>query len=222
MRVLDVVRSGLDHELVRIREDVLRMGSLVESCVLWTLGDGNESPRGYVMEACRRAWMLRERVERAGLATLATQHPTARDLRRVIAAMHIALQLVNITRHCSAIVDLMSTSPLRHRLRAHVVSMLHSSMDAYVRSDVALAIDVAKRDAVLDDARSEIVDGLFATGSTDRTVEDCMRTYWTEHHVERIGDCVVNICDRVMFDVVGNNIDAAIAAKKKSTGCGAA
>ena len=42
MRVLDVVLFGLDHELVRIREDVLRMGSLVESCVLCTLGDGND------------------------------------------------------------------------------------------------------------------------------------------------------------------------------------
>jgi len=222
MRMLDVVRSGLDHELVRIREDVLRMGSLVESCVLWTLGDGNESPRGYVMEACRRAWTLRERVDRTGLVTLATQHPTARDLRRVIAAMHIALQLVHITRHCSAIVDLTSTSPLHHRLRAHLASMLHGSMDAYVRSDIALAIDVAKRDAVLDEARTAIVDGLFATESTDRVVEACMRIYWTEHHVERIGDCVVNICDRVVFDVTGNATTRAMLSSGKNMERGAA
>jgi phosphate transport system protein len=208
---MDAVRSGLDHELMRMREDILRMGSLVESCISWALGDGNESPRGAVMDAHRRTTMLRERIERIGLATLATQHPTARDLRRVVAALHIAHQLVQITRHCAAAIEQRSSMPIRHRLCRHIASMLHGSMDAFVRSDARLAVEVVRRDEVVDEARAGVVEGIFKIEAAGRSVEERQRIYWIEHHVERIGDCVVNICDRIVFDVTGRDVRAVLA-----------
>lgn len=211
---MELPRFGLDHELSKIREDILRMGSMIERCVIWSVPDASSHAKGAITEATRRAAHLRQRIERTGLATLATQHPAARDLRRVIAAMHIAHELERSAEHCRDLEQIYGggefcSMPVLQRMRDHVATMLHDSMDVFVRGNVQMAIEVVKHDTVLDEARAEVVREVSSSRDPHKPIEPLLKMYWTAHHLERIGDRAVNICERVMFEATGYLIDAS-------------
>lgn len=212
---MELPRFGLDHELTKIREDILRMGSMIERCVTWSVPDASAHAKGAITEATRRASHLRQRIERTGLTTLATQHPAARDLRRVIAAMHIAHELERSAEHCRDIGKMYGSGskscsmPVLLQMRDHLATMLHDSMDAYVRGNVQMAIEVVRHDTVLDEARAEVVREVSSSRDAHMPVEPLLRMYWTAHHLERIGDRAVNICERVMFEATGHLIDVS-------------
>ena len=213
-------RSALDHDLTQNREDILRMGRMVESLIHWSLNSEGVVSIGQVTEGAQRGTTIRERIEKRSLQMLATQHPAARDLRCVIAAMHIARELERSVHHCSGIARLNAHDEevrryaiLQH-MREHAMTMTHSSMDAYVRGDAKLALETAARDEVLDESRTLLMRTMLTTDSQP-AAPVLLRAIWTAHNLERIGDRVVNICERVVFEATGHLSDASLPASRR-------
>jgi phosphate transport system protein len=152
-------------------------------------------------------------VEERCLRLIATQQPTARDLRAIVAAIHIVTELERIGDYASGIAELairLSGQPFIKPLidlpcMAQIdQEMVCASLEAYLRCDSELALSTARRDAEIDQLDDQIYRELLTYMLEDPTTIT-LATYllWVSHKLERIADRVTNICERVVFMATG-------------------
>lgn len=218
-------RTHLDYDLGQIREDILRLGSQVERHIEWSvqsLRERNLSLAHRVTEGDARIDALRYKIERECLASLATQQPTARDLRRILAAMHMSMEMERMADHAKGIAEIslrmgearLTTASLTLlRMQETAGRMLHNVLDAFLRTDPQLALEVAKRDDALDALYAEALHAaLTESRAGGQPVDHAMYVVWTAHNLERIGDRVTNMCERVVFVSTGQLGDMPVIA----------
>jgi phosphate transport system protein len=84
------------------------------------------------------------------------------------------------------------------------LGMLSDSMTAFIHQDVDLALRIIDRDDQLDAlykaAYAALVHAMVADPAA---VDRCTKLIWVGHNLERIGDRVTNICERVIYSVRG-------------------
>lgn len=157
---------------------------------------------------------LRFKIEEACLALIATQQPAASDLRSVIAAMHMVVELERMADHATGIaktVILMGDEPLLKplnnipRMAELARSMLSRSLDAYVERNAEEARRVAAQDDDIDGLYRTVFDELVEIMSeTPGSATRATYLLWCAHNLERIGDRVTNIAERVVFVSTGD------------------
>jgi phosphate transport system protein len=216
MATMSQVRTALDHSIDEIRGDVLRMGSFIEEQVaraVTALKDRNLSLAHQVIESDARVNELRYKVENDALRTIATQQPAARDLRYIVAAIHMAIELERIADHASGIASIairIGEEPLIKplidvpRQQEVVCEMIHDALDAFVQMDVNKAMAVAARDDEVDGLYNQVLRELLTYMMQDaKTISQATYLVWVAHNLERIGDRVTNLCERVIFAATG-------------------
>jgi phosphate transport system protein len=83
--------------------------------------------------------------------------------------------------------------------------MLSSALEAYVEGDVKLARDVAARDDFIDDLYTQVFRELLTFMLEDpKTVTRALYLLFIAHNLERIGDRVTNLAERVVFIQLGD------------------
>ncbi|MGH2550778.1 MAG: phosphate signaling complex PhoU family protein, partial [Thermomicrobiales bacterium] len=94
--------------------------------------------------------------------------------------------------------------------------MLGDSLTAFIREDVDLALEIINRDDSLDALYKTVYANLVQSMVADPTsVDRCTKLIWVGHNLERIGDRVTNICERVIYSVKGVvNLPLATAHKE--------
>jgi len=209
-------RSTLERELEQIRSDILRMGSLVENAIersVQALKNRDADLAQQVINDDVVINQLRFAIEEHCLELIATQQPAARDLRMVIAATHIAVELERMADHAEGTAEItrrIYQEPLLKPLidlpiMAQVAQeMIHAALDAFVAFDPDAAQKVAARDDELDDLYQQVFRELLTYMLEDpRTISRATYLLWVAHNLERIGDRVTNICERVVFMATG-------------------
>src|SRR5690242_1475785 len=99
-------RSLFDRQLIEIRDNILRMGELVDNSIaraLQALRSQDHTLARQVIADDAAINDLRFTVEEECLTTIATQQPAAVDLRVVIAAMNIVNDLERMADHSTGI-----------------------------------------------------------------------------------------------------------------------
>ncbi len=212
MPVTTATRHVLDRDLRQIQDDLLRMGSRIDAAIGLAL-------RALAVHDTRLARQivaddavvngLRFRVEEACLACIATQQPTASDLRLVVANMIIASELERMADYAAGI----ATTVLRMGDEPPVLSltdlrtmadvcreMVRDALEAYVRRDPTAARAVAARVDELDNLYNQIFHAILAHILADPSASTrALYLLFSAHNLERIGDRVVNIVERVIF-----------------------
>jgi phosphate transport system protein len=97
--------------------------------------------------------------------------------------------------------------------------MLSDSITAFVERDEALARRVAIRDDEIDVLYDQVYRELLTYMMADpTTINRATRLLWAAHNVERIGDRVTNICERVIFTITGEfeEMDGGRKERQKS------
>ena len=209
-------RGALERELERIRSDILRMGSLVERAIersVQALKDRDPDLAQQIINDDAEINQLRFDIEEHCLELIATQQPAARDLRMVIAATHLAVELERIADHAEGtakITKRIYQEPLLKplidlSLMAKVAQeMIHAALDAFVAFDADAAQKVAVRDDEMDGLYQQVFRELLTYMLEDpRTISRATYLLWVAHNLERIGDRVTNICERVVFMATG-------------------
>ncbi len=210
------IRSALDHSIEEIRKDVLHMGALIEVQVaqaVAALKDRNLVLAHQVIENDWQVNDLRYKIENDAMRAIATQQPAARDLRYIVAGIHMAIELERISDHASGIASIAvrigDESPIKPlidvpRQQEIVVKMIHDALDAFVRMDVEEAKAVAARDDEVDALYNQVLRELLTYMMQDpKTVTQATYLVWVSHNLERIGDRVTNLCERVIFAATG-------------------
>jgi phosphate transport system protein len=216
MVTMSQIRSALDHSIDEIRNDVLRMGSFIEeqtARAVTALKDRNLPLAHQVIENDWQVNGLRYKIENDALRTSATQQPAARDLRYIVAGIHMSIELERIADHAGGIAAIavrIGDEPLIKplidipRQQEVVCEMIHDALDAFVRMDVEKAKAVAARDDEVDALYNQVLRELLTYMMQDaKTINQAIYLLWVAHNLERIGDRVTNLCERVIFAATG-------------------
>jgi phosphate transport system protein len=98
------IRSAFDQELENLRDDILHLGSMVDTAMrlsMEALKERDPALARQIIADDEKINDLRFKIEEGCLGLLARQQPAARDLRFIVAAMHIALELERMADHAS-------------------------------------------------------------------------------------------------------------------------
>jgi len=209
-------RSALERDLEGIRSDILRMGSQVEISIERSVQALKERDADLAQEVINddaEINQLRYTIEEKCLQLIATQQPAASDLRMAIAATHIAVELERMADHSAGtaeIVKRMYDEPLLKPLidlpiMAQIANeMIHTALDAFVARDANAAEKVAARDDEIDALYQQVFRELLTYMLEDpRNISRATYLLWVAHNLERIGDRVTNVCERVVFMATG-------------------
>lgn len=206
------VRTTLDRDLNILRDDLLRLGGLVERAIERSMRALAERDPDLAMRVDRDDAdinALRREVERAGITVIATQQPAARDLRQIISAITIAADLERMADHAAGIARIvirMGDEPLLKplidlpRMANECRAMLREVLDAYVQHDAQHARSIAARDDVIDELYKQIFRELLSFMVEDpRTTSRGLFLLFAAHNFERIGDHITNLAEQVVF-----------------------
>ena len=210
-------RATYDREFGEIRDNLLRMGDMVDTAIarsVEALQTRDQALARQVIQEDTGINNLRFNIEEACLALIATQQPAASDLRSVIAVMNIVVDLERMADHATGIaktVIRMGDAPLVKplvdlpRMADLTRSMLRRSLDAFINRDPTAARVIAEEDHEVDHRYRSIFDELIGIMAKDpETIARGTYLLWSAHNLERIGDRVTNISERVVFMTTGD------------------
>jgi len=88
------------------------------------------------------------------------------------------------------------------------VGMLEDALRAFSEGDSEAAREIPTRDIQIDILYRQVHRELLTFVMERPTnMEQCMLLDWVAHNLERVGDRVINICERVIFTVTGEVVD---------------
>jgi phosphate transport system protein len=193
---------------------------LLASMVDRAIGDSVDALRRLDVQAARQIVdadgainAKRYLIEESAVTTIATQQPMARDLRIILAVLHISIELERMGDYAAGIAkivlmhgdeDLLKPLIDIPRMADMDRSMLRRAIDAFVNRDVELARRVGAEDDEIDALQDQVYRELLTYVMQDpRTINRATWLTWVVHNLERIADRVTNICERVVFLVTG-------------------
>jgi phosphate transport system protein len=209
-------RGALDREMESIRDDMLRMASMVDEAVGQSVRaldtkDGDLAKQ--IAENDPNVNALRFKIEEDCLTLIATQQPAAGDLRAIVAAMNIVSDLERMGDHAAGIARTVSgvggpvslqPPPGFPRMAEATREMLRRAMRAYVDGNVAEAHRVAQDDDRIDELYLQVFGELLSLMIEDRQkTPQALKLLFAAHNLERIADRVTNIAERVIFTSSG-------------------
>lgn len=213
-------RSLLDQELNDLRDNLLRLGSMVESAIDRSVGALKKQDTAAAQQIIaddRAINDLRHQIEEACIATIATQQPMASDLRTIIAVTHIAVELERMGDHAAGIaviVNRIGSEPLLKplidipRMAQIDRDMLRAALDAFIEGDVERAKAAGARDEEVDQLYDQVFRELLSYMLEDpRNIRQATFLLWAGHLLERIGDRATNIGERVIYMATGQRED---------------
>jgi phosphate transport system protein len=219
-----MARIDFERHLSEIQEDMLVLAGMVERAIDRSItalkGRDTELARVVIVEDMdinRKRYETEEKC----LELLATQQPMARDLRTIVAVLHIIVDLERMGDHAEGIakiaIMLADEPPLKPyidipRMAEIAVRMLKESLEAFKLRDVELARRVCDMDDDVDHLYDQVYRELLVYMLNDpKTIERATHITWIAHNLERIADRVTNICERVVYLVQGKIQDLNVS-----------
>jgi phosphate transport system protein len=208
-----------DEELRELRHRILEMGGLVEKQIadaMQTLINRDTAAAKLVIDRDRTVNRMDVEIDELCLRLLALRQPTARDLRLITTALKITTDLEragDIAENiCERTIELVTEPQLKPlidlpRMASIAQGMLRSSLDAFVREDVDLALQVCHDDDQVDVLNDQLFRELISFMIEDpHTITRALRLTFVAKYIERVADHATNIAEMVIFMVKGKSI----------------
>jgi phosphate transport system protein len=210
------VRATLDRDLQSVRADLLDLGERVDRAIaaaMQALRKQDDVLASEVVDGDARINKLRFDIEEKCLQLIATQQPTASDLRAVVAAMNIVSDLERMGDHAVGIANAvlrMGDDPAMEipegmeYIASQVREMLRMGLEAYRDKDLNLAHEVAGMDDEIDVYYRRLFRELleYMSANPEKTGA-AVRLQFASHNLERIADRTTNLVERVIFQSSG-------------------
>jgi phosphate transport system protein len=210
-------RSNLSQKEADLQDHLLALASRVDKAVCHSVQALKTRSHLLAQEVIRQDQEInqhRYQIEEEALLLLATQQPIfSRDLRLIAAVMHIAGELERMGDYAKGIAkisEMMAGNPPAEamvnleKMSEKTGSMLHQALDAFVTRNAASAEAVAQEDDEVDRLYNATYQHLLGVMLSDnRQVDLATLMLWATHNVERLGDRVTNICERIIFVETG-------------------
>jgi phosphate transport system protein len=214
------ILSRFNADLEGVRSAVLQMGGMVEQQLLNGIkalyaGDGRLGEE--VVRLDHKVNAMEVAIDDDCSRILATRNPTASDLRLIVAVIKTITDLERIGDEAEKLGSIASRLATlerptdRYREIKHmgelVASMLHGALDAVARMDPDAALVVARTDRTVDEEYEAIQRQCITFMMEDpRAIRRALDVLWVARALERIGDHAKNICEYVVYMVLGKDI----------------
>jgi phosphate transport system protein len=208
-----------DAELNEIRSLILEMGGKVEVMIsncIKALVDRDSGLAERTIPADHEVNHLEVLIDEKCLEVLALRQPAARDLRFITLALKIVTDMERIGDQCVSIAtrvkELNEEPPLKPyidlpRLAESSRAMVRESLDAFVRGDEKLAMQVCENDQFVDDLNIQIQRELLTFMLEDpSTISRALKLNYISKCLERIADHATNVAEMVIFMIKGKDI----------------
>lgn len=208
-----------DEELQHLKEKLLKMGSLVEDGIknsIHSLVERDNALAHKVIDNDRLVNTLDVEIDEESIRLIALRQPKATDLRFITMAMKITTDLermgdfaVNIAERALELNEEPVLKPYIDipKMREIAQGMIRDALDAFVRKDKNLAMEVIMRDDQVDDLKREVLQELaFFMTQDPSTVSRAMKVSFVAQYLERVADHATNIAEMVIYLVEGKII----------------
>jgi phosphate transport system protein len=235
--------SRYNEDLERLRSDVLKMGGVVEQQLADAVTALLNGDSQLAEQAAHRDHVvngLEVAIDEDCSRILATRGPTASDLRLIVAVIKTITDLERVGDEGEKVAFVATRlhgierpsdryRELKHLARL-AMELLRGALDAFSRLDGQAAIANALRDRMLDAEYEAVQRQCISFMMEDpRTIRRALDLMMVARAFERIGDHAKNICEYVVYMVLGKDVrhrslkDAAVELEKRlSTPGGAA
>jgi phosphate transport system protein len=210
------LRAKLDDDLASLKDSILRLGDMVDRAIgraMDSLVAQDMVLAKEVMEEDEAINEMRFEIEELCLRTIATQQPTASDLRAVVAAMNMVSDLERMGDHAAGIAKsvirnegepTLNITPDITQIAEKVRIMLEKALKAYRDDDLELAREVALMDDEIDQQYRKLFGDLLETMAQKPMKSGAgIRLQFASHNLERIADRATNLVERVIFQNSG-------------------
>ncbi|MBU0952582.1 MAG: phosphate signaling complex protein PhoU [Elusimicrobia bacterium] len=213
------MKRHFDKELNELREKLSSMASLVESMIdiaIKALIERNSEILGSIFNNETEVNKKHIEVDELSLKLIALYQPAGIDLRFITSAMKINSELerigdqaVNISQNTANLIKqpFFINLSIIPQMTEIAKAMVKDCIKAFINKDVELAKNILLRDNELDELKKEVFRKLI-----DSIIENPDRTEYfidlllISRNLEKIGDHATNICEDVIFMVLGQDI----------------
>ena len=212
--------AAYDDELTGIAGTIAEMGGLAERMLVdavTALVRVDTHLAQSVIATDLRLDALQRRVEEETISLIARRQPMARDLRDVVTALRVSIDMErigdlakNIAKRVAAIDG--HFHPKRLALGVEHISeialeQVKAVIDAYTGKDAASALAIRDRDNEIDQMYTSLFRELLTYMMEDpRNITFCTHLLFCAKNIERIGDHATNFAENVYYQVTGQQL----------------
>jgi phosphate transport system protein len=214
------ISKSFNRELEDLRNRVLRMGGMVEQQLtdaLNAVARGNEAQAREVIEHDYQLNAMEVEIDEECVIILAKRQPAASDLRLVFVMMKTITDLERIGDEAKKIaklaLKLAETKWADRRyseigtLGWYASDMLHQVLDALARLDPEVALEICRKEQVVDREYEVIMRQIITYMMEDpRTIGHSLQAAWAARALERIGDHARNIAENLIYLIKGKDV----------------
>ncbi|GJM38106.1 MAG: hypothetical protein DHS20C19_14730 [Acidimicrobiales bacterium] len=224
------IRSQLDDRLSVIENKLLEMAELVSvrvGDVTSAMLEGDVAAADILVRADDDIDLLSLQVEEGCIDTLVREQPVARDLRFVVAAMHINTDMERsgdlVSNIAKAVGRLQGAHPDDHvrdlvaRMSAQAQVLMRRAAESFRSRDAELAASIDELDDVLDELHYRYIQHVIADARRgELDPQQSLQLALVGRFYERIGDHAENIGERVRYIIDGWLPEAQAAERARA------
>jgi len=218
--VIEHTTRAFDSDLHELARKIAEMGRLdgeqiADAIDALTKRDTALAKR--VIAADDRVDALQREIEEKAATTIARRQPMAVDLREILGALRISNDLERIGDLAENVAKRMMLVTEELRLNEVVLQLRHMAdvvrdqlmrvLQSYERRDVAVALDVWRKDQEIDALNTGLFRELLTFMMEDpRNITFCTHMLFCAKNIERMGDHATNIAETVYYIVQGTQL----------------
>ncbi len=214
------ISQKFNEELEDVRRKVLHMGGIVEEQLvnaLQALLEGDTELAGKVVANDQRINALEVEIDEECTLIVARRQPAATDLRLVMAVIRTINDLERIGDEIKRVAKMVREEldgSMEEEVRLEIEhmgdqvrAMLSQVLDAFARTDVQAAVEVARADHKVDLKYHAITRQLMTYMAQDHgSIPQVLNVLWAARALERMGDRCQNIAEYVIYLVIGKDV----------------
>jgi phosphate transport system protein len=212
--------TQFDAELDGVREQVILMGSLVESQIrlaMEALKNNDVALMDRVIEGDHRVNGMEVNIDEKCVQIIACRQPAANDLRMVMTVIKTITDMERIGDEAKKIARMGKLLSGREHFRSPryteilraaqlVLDMLRQSLDSFNRMDISNVTHVIRQDELVDNKFRTILRYLVTLMMEDpRTISSALEMLFIAKSVERMGDHAQNMAEYMVYLIKGRD-----------------
>lgn len=216
------MRERFDKQLDDLNIKLIEMGILIENSIKDSISSISETDKVRAESAIEIEELIdsKEReIESMCYNLILQQQPVAGDFRMISTALKMIIDMERIGDQTANIAYLSLESEFAVKQDLSILEvmakdtskMVTRAIDAFVRDDKELAMEVIKHDDDIDDmfikVKKKIVEKIKAT---EEDAETLVNYLMVAKYYERIGDHATNIAEEVIYSITGSYPDGRV------------
>jgi phosphate transport system protein len=216
----DHTAKAFDEDLQQLNRLIAEMGGLAERMIADSVGALVRRDVAVGMRVVAddvEVDKLQRMIEERAVLTIARRQPMAVDLREIVGALRVAIDLErmgDLSKNIGKRVAQLDSDfhPLKlirglEHMTDLVQSQVKSVLDAYAAHDLPAAMSVWKGDEEVDAICTSLFRELLTYMMEDpRNISFCLHLMFCAKNIERIGDHATNIAETVFYMIEGQQI----------------